>query len=105
VRLEDANVYCRPTQNILTTCHHPLFPTQAVTTESGELLDSITAVQSISSKMFRELVVLGECCKDPKHFDSYEDLHSLLEDMASVLALTPDGLLKVDWFIQVRMLV
>ncbi|KXZ55243.1 hypothetical protein GPECTOR_3g383 [Gonium pectorale] len=74
---------------------------QAITTESGELLDSITAVQSISSKIFRELVVLGECCKDSKHFDRYKDLHSLLEDMASALALTPDGLLKADWFIQV----
>ncbi|PNH00649.1 hypothetical protein TSOC_013519 [Tetrabaena socialis] len=67
---------------------------QAVTTESGELLDSISAVQSISSKMFRELV-------DSENFDSYKDLHSLLEDMASALALTPDGLLEADWFIHV----
>ncbi|KXZ52637.1 hypothetical protein GPECTOR_9g682 [Gonium pectorale] len=51
--------------------------------------------------MFRELVVLGECCKDFKHFRSYKDLHSLLADMASALALTPDRLLKADWFIQV----
>ncbi|EFJ39141.1 hypothetical protein VOLCADRAFT_108750 [Volvox carteri f. nagariensis] len=82
---------------------NPLFAQvlQAATTESGELLDSITAILSLSSTMFRELVVLGERCKD-KDFDSYEDLHSLLEAMASVLALTPDGLLKADWFIQVR---
>ncbi|GFR39969.1 hypothetical protein Agub_g499, partial [Astrephomene gubernaculifera] len=74
---------------------------QAATTESGELLDSITAIPSLSSTMFRELAALGECCKD-KDFDSYEDLRSLLEDMASALALTPDGLLKADWYIQVR---
>ncbi|EFJ42646.1 hypothetical protein VOLCADRAFT_107150, partial [Volvox carteri f. nagariensis] len=82
---------------------NPLFAQvlQAATTESGELLDSITAIPSLSSTMFRELVVLGERCTD-KDFDSYEDLHSLLEAMASVLALTPDGLLKADWFIQVR---
>ncbi|EFJ44220.1 hypothetical protein VOLCADRAFT_106540, partial [Volvox carteri f. nagariensis] len=82
---------------------NPLFAQvlQAATTESGELLDSITAIPSLSSTMFRELVVLGERCKD-KDFDSYEDLHSLLEAMASALALTPDGLLKADWFIQVR---
>ncbi|EFJ39606.1 hypothetical protein VOLCADRAFT_108564 [Volvox carteri f. nagariensis] len=80
---------------------NPLFAQvlQAATTESGELLDSITAIPSLSSTMFRELVVLGERCKD-KDFDSYEDLHSLLEAMASALALTPDGLLKADWFIQ-----
>ncbi|PNW82964.1 hypothetical protein CHLRE_06g301450v5 [Chlamydomonas reinhardtii] len=82
---------------------YPLFAQvlQAVTKDSGELLDSITAVKSISSKKFRELVVMGECCKDTENFDSYKDLHSLLEDMASALALTPDGLLKADWFIQV----
>ncbi|EFJ50299.1 hypothetical protein VOLCADRAFT_103891 [Volvox carteri f. nagariensis] len=73
---------------------------QAATTESGELLEEIIAIPSFSSTMFRELVVLGECCKD-ENFDSYEDLHSLLEAMASALALTPDKLLKVDWFIQV----
>ena len=39
--------------------------------------------------------------QDTENFDSYKDLHSLLEDMASALALTPDGLLKADWFIQV----
>ncbi|EFJ44219.1 hypothetical protein VOLCADRAFT_106538 [Volvox carteri f. nagariensis] len=82
---------------------NPLFAQvlQAATTESGELLDSITSIPSLSSTMFRELVVLGERCKD-KDFDSYEDLHSLLEAMASALALTPDRLLKADWFIQVR---
>ncbi|EFJ49507.1 hypothetical protein VOLCADRAFT_89774 [Volvox carteri f. nagariensis] len=72
---------------------------QAATTESGELLEEIIAIPSFSSTMFRELVVLGECCKD-ENFDSYEDLHSLLEAMASALALTPDKLLKADWFIQ-----
>ncbi|EFJ39065.1 hypothetical protein VOLCADRAFT_108781, partial [Volvox carteri f. nagariensis] len=82
---------------------NPLFAQvlQAATTESGELLDSITSIPSLSSTMFRELVVLGERCTD-KDFDSYEDLHSLLEAMASALALTPDGLLKADWFIQVQ---
>ncbi|EFJ42675.1 hypothetical protein VOLCADRAFT_97276 [Volvox carteri f. nagariensis] len=55
----------------------------------------------LSSPMHRPLVVLGERCMD-EDFDSYEDLHSLLEAMASALVLTPDGLLKADWFIQVR---
>ncbi|GIL52306.1 hypothetical protein Vafri_8219 [Volvox africanus] len=82
---------------------------QAITTESGELVNSINTIQSISSKMFRELVVLGECCKEPEHFNKesehYKDLDSLLEDMASALALPPDRLLKADWFVHVRMLV
>ncbi|PNH08872.1 hypothetical protein TSOC_004558, partial [Tetrabaena socialis] len=56
---------------------------QAVTTESGELSDSMTASVSISSSMFRELAALGECCTDAD-FDSYKDLHSLLEDMVLV---------------------
>ncbi|GIL61155.1 hypothetical protein Vafri_15551 [Volvox africanus] len=72
---------------------------QAITTESGELINSITPVQWISSEMFRELVVLGEFCKDSKPFNN--DLHSLLEDMASALALPPDRLLKADWFVHV----
>ncbi|KAG2452119.1 hypothetical protein HYH02_003152 [Chlamydomonas schloesseri] len=72
---------------------------QAVTTESGELLEAITAVQSISSKMFRELVVLGECCKS-RSFDSLEDLHGLLREMETALALKPDTLLGTDWFTQ-----
>ncbi|GIL86005.1 hypothetical protein Vretimale_9048 [Volvox reticuliferus] len=71
---------------------------QAVTSESGQLLDSIIAVESITSQMFMELVVLGERCKNSKHSDSYTDLDSLLEDMAFALALTPYGLLKEDWF-------
>ncbi|EFJ42666.1 hypothetical protein VOLCADRAFT_97268 [Volvox carteri f. nagariensis] len=52
---------------------NPLFAQvlQAATTESGELLDSITAIPSLSSTMFRELVVLGERCKD-KDFDIAE---------------------------------
>ncbi|EFJ50416.1 hypothetical protein VOLCADRAFT_88737 [Volvox carteri f. nagariensis] len=59
------------------------------------------AIPMLSYPLHRELVVLGERCMD-EDFDSYEDLHSLLEAMASALALTPDGLLKADWFIQVR---
>ncbi|GIL61063.1 hypothetical protein Vafri_15463 [Volvox africanus] len=78
---------------------------QAITTESGELVNSINTIQSISSKMFRELVVLGECCKESEHFNKesehYKDLDSILEDMASALALPPDRLLKADWFVHV----
>ncbi|GIL82264.1 hypothetical protein Vretimale_7231 [Volvox reticuliferus] len=73
---------------------------KVVTTESGELVDSIDTVQWSSSVMLRALIVLGERCKNPE-FNSYKDLHSLLEDMASALALTPDGLLKADWFTHV----
>ncbi|GIL64832.1 hypothetical protein Vafri_18688 [Volvox africanus] len=80
---------------------NPLFAQvlQAITTESGELVDSIADVQLISSKMVRELVLLGECCKDSNFFN--KDLHSLLEDMTSALALPPDVLLKADWFVHV----
>ncbi|KAG2482115.1 hypothetical protein HYH03_018939 [Edaphochlamys debaryana] len=82
---------------------NPLFAQvlQAVTTESGELLDSITTVPSLSSALYRELVALGECCKD-KDVASVGALRSLLQDMASALELTPDELLKADWFVQVR---
>jgi hypothetical protein len=48
--------------------------------------------------MFRELTTLGECCK----VDTYGELCSLMEDMASALSLTPDELLEVDWFAEVR---
>ncbi|KAG2487524.1 hypothetical protein HYH03_013805 [Edaphochlamys debaryana] len=74
---------------------------QAATTESGELLDPITPIPSLSSSLFGELAALGECCRD-KGFGSYGDLRSLLQDMASALALTPDGLREADWFAQVR---
>ncbi|GIM02253.1 hypothetical protein Vretimale_7165 [Volvox reticuliferus] len=84
---------------------NPLFARviHAVTTESGELVESINTVQQWNSPtMFRELIVLGERCKERgKLYQSFKDLHILLEDMASALALTPDRLVAEDWFIHV----
>ncbi|EFJ39222.1 hypothetical protein VOLCADRAFT_108726, partial [Volvox carteri f. nagariensis] len=69
------------------------------TAPHSQLLDSNMAIPWLDSPMHRELVVLGELCMK-EDFDSFKDLHSLLEAMASALALTPDGLLKADWFMQ-----
>ncbi|KAG2425271.1 hypothetical protein HXX76_013853 [Chlamydomonas incerta] len=77
---------------------------QAVTTDSGELVKSVKSARWISSVLFRELVVLGECCKDAQHFDSdeYAGLRLLLADMAVALEpLTPEELLLAGWFTQI----
>ena len=101
--LEDASLYCYAAHNTPATCRRSLLPAQATTTESGELLDAITDVPSLSSAMYRELVTLGEYCKDPAFATVYVELYSLLEDMAAALPLTPDELVEAKWFVKVRM--
>ncbi len=75
---------------------------QAVTNESGELVTTMAfeGVPSISSMLYRELMVLGKWCEqDP--LGSNVHLDSLLRDMASALGCTPGQLLEEPWFLEV----